>query len=257
MLSFRPGRSATRQSWPEPPARCIAVLGGGIDRPYRYIMCCTCEQKQYLKHYLHHVRQAKRWKWRPFLLGRLSLALILLYPGGPTKPLCADSEGGGPALKPIKSDSCPQATKKRRSRRQLAGPRPSVRRDSNVEAADVARGVPLRPARVGDADSAHVWTCGSPNARARPADRLARRTLRRQGQGTRASASQQVCAAGWHEPQPAARLRRRLARSRSQATRSSAPRGALLLSRPVVVNNLLSHTPQLRSTSFAHAVSGP
>ena len=107
----------------------------------------------------------------------------------------------------------------------------------------MARGVPLRPARVGDADSAHVWTCGSPNARARPADRLARRTLRRQGQGTRASASQQVCAAGWHEPQPAARLRRRLARSRSQATRSSAPRGALFLSRPVVVNNFLSHAP--------------
>ena len=155
----------------------------------------------------------------------------------------ADSAGGGPALKPTKSDSCPQSHKKTTVRRQLASPRPSVMRDSNVEAADVARGVPLRPARVGDADSAHVWTCGSPNARARPADRLARRTLRRQGQGTRASASQQVCAAGWHEPQPAARLRRRLARSRSQATRSSAPRGALFLSRPVVVNNFLSHAP--------------
>ena len=109
----------------------------------------------------------------------------------------------------------------------------------------LARGAPLRPRDI-DAESARA--CNAERARKRSFGctsasltlPLAARCRRRLA---RASASQQVCAAGWHEPQPAARLRRRLARSRSQATRSSAPRGALFLSRPVVVNNFLSHAP--------------
>ena len=172
----------------------------------------------------------------------------------PPKPL--NQRGGGPALKPIKSDSWPQRYTKTTSRLDRPGQlalrfkracRPAWLMDAPLALTRPKRAAASVALPDPSPDVAAKRRCEPPNARARPADRSARRTLRRQGQGARASASQQVCTAGWHEPQrSAAHLRRRLAWSRSQATRSSAPRGALLLSRPVVVNNLLSHTPQLR-----------
>ena len=174
----------------------------------------------------------------------------------PPKPL--NQRGGGPALKPIKSDSWPQLLQKNdfapgqawtaRAPLQTGGRcRPAWLMDAPLALTRPKRAAASVALPDPSPDVAAKRRCEPPNARARPADRSARRTLRRQGQGARASASQQVCTAGWHEPQrSAAHLRRRLAWSRSQATRSSAPRGALLLSRPVVVNNLLSHTPQLR-----------
>ena len=170
----------------------------------------------------------------------------------PPKPL--NQRGGGPALKPIKSDSCPQSYKKTTSRldssRSASNGRPvspclADGRAARVDSAEAcgrvrgaARSVAGRggqaPMRAAERASK---TCRSIGTAHSPTPRPGRTSLRLPAGLHRRLA---------HEPQPAAHLRRRLAWSRSQATRSSAPRGALLLSRPVVVNNLLSHTPQLR-----------
>ena len=170
----------------------------------------------------------------------------------------ADSAGGGPALKPTKSDSCPQSHKKTTVRRQLASPRPTgpsgeirtskqltwraeFRCARRVSAMRTARTYGRVGRRTREQDRPIDWRGALSDAKARaheppPPSRFAPQA------GTSLSPLR-ACAAGW----PGAGRRQRDPLHREEHCSSRVPSSSTTSCR----------TPQLRSTSFAHAVSGP